>query len=71
MRFWIFYYALFGPRATRRGLAFVSLALVFFFYCFVHEAFDSPRRITAGPVVFNPRPIKLGLPPSHWKPANR
>ena len=34
MRFWIFYYALFGSRSTRRALGFVVLALTFFFYCF-------------------------------------
>jgi hypothetical protein len=71
MRFWIFYYALFGSRATRRALGFVVLTLTFFFYCFVHEAFDSPRRRNFAPVPYNPQPIKLGLPPSNWKPANR
>jgi hypothetical protein len=71
MRFWVFYYALFGSRATRRALAFVAVALTFFFYCFVHEAFDSPRRQSFAPTPYNPKPIKLGLPPSNWKPANR
>ena len=71
MRFWVIYYAIFGSRATRRALGFVFIALAFFFYCFVHEAFDSPRRQSFAPVPYNPKPIKLGLPPSNWKPANR
>jgi hypothetical protein len=66
MRFWVIYYALFG---SRRAIGFVLLALSFFFYCFVHEAFDSPRHQTLAPAQYNPKPVKLGLPPSNWKPA--
>jgi hypothetical protein len=71
MRFWVFYYALFGPPATRRALGFVFLGLLFFFFCFVHEAFVSPRGQIAAPLVYNPKPIKLGLPPSNWRAPNR
>ena len=51
MWFWIVYGALFGGRSARRAMGFVILALMFFFYCFVHEAFDSPRsrRVVALP----------------------
>ena len=62
MRFWVLYYAMFGAQSTRRALGLVFLGLVFFFFCFVHEAFDSPRRQGAAPMVYNPKPIKLGLP---------
>jgi len=37
-----FLYALLGGKSAGRGLAIVFAALAFFFYCFVHEAFDSP-----------------------------
>jgi len=51
MWLWILYSALFGGRSARRAMSFVILALMFFFYCCVHEAFDSPRsqRIVALP----------------------
>ncbi len=68
MRLW-FLYALLGGKSARRGLAIVAAVLAFFFYCFVHEAFDSPRRQSIVPVRYHPKPIKLGLPPSNWKPA--
>jgi len=70
MRLW-FLYALLGGKSARRGLAIVFAALAFFFYCFVHEAFDSPRRQNVTPIRYDPKPIKLGLPPSNWKPARR
>ena len=69
MRLW-FLYALLGGRSARRGLAIVFGVLAFFFYCFVHEAFDSPRHQNVVPVRYDPKPIKLGLPPSNEK-ANR
>ena len=71
MRFWVLYYAMFGARSTRRAVGFVVLGLVFFFYCFVHEALDSPRQRRAAPIVYNPKPIKLGLTPSNLKTSGR
>ncbi|MDQ2843370.1 MAG: hypothetical protein M3Y72_20490 [Acidobacteriota bacterium] len=70
MRLW-FLYALFEGRSARRGFAIVLAALAFFFYCFVHEAFDSQRRQNIAPIQYDPKPIKLGLPPSKGKPARR
>jgi hypothetical protein len=69
MRFWFLYCALFGGRAGRRAAGLVFAILLFFFYCFVHEAFDSPHRLSAAQTVYNPKPIKLGLPSSHPKTA--
>ncbi len=43
MRFWILYYAIFGPKYTRWALLLFALGMALFFFCFVHEAFDSPR----------------------------
>jgi hypothetical protein len=43
-RFWLFYYLLFGPRYARWALVMFALVMGFFFFCFVHEAFDSSRR---------------------------
>ena len=68
MRFWVIYYALFG---SWKAIAFVLVILIVFFYSFVHEAFDSPRRQNLIHVPYNPKPVKLGLPPSNRKPANR
>jgi hypothetical protein len=65
MRFWFLYYALFGGRAGRRAALLVFAILLFFFYCFVHEAFDSPTRVSAARAVYNPKPIKIGLPSAH------
>ena len=70
MRLW-FLYALIGGKSARRGLAFIVAALAFFFYCFVHEAFDSPHQRNVVPVRYDPKSIKLGLPPSNWKPNRR
>ena len=70
MRLW-FLYALLGGRSARRGLVFIFAALAFFFYCFVHEAFDSPRQRNIIPVRYDPQPIKLGLPPSQRNPVRR
>ena len=42
-RFWFLFYAIFGPKYTRRALLLMIAVLGFFFYCFVHEAFDSTR----------------------------
>ena len=39
-RFWFLFYAIFGPKYTRRALLLMVAILGFFFYCFVHEAFD-------------------------------
>ena len=69
MRLW-FLYALMGGKSARRGLAFIVAALAFFFYCFVHEAFDSPHRRNVVPVRYDPKPIKLGLPSAN-REANR
>jgi hypothetical protein len=68
MRFWVIYYALFG---SWKAIAFVLAVLTVFFYCFVHDAFDSPRHQNLIYVPYKPKPVKLGLPPSNWKPANR
>ena len=70
MRLW-FLYALLGGRSARRGLAFIFAALACFFYCFVHEAFVSQRRQNIVPIRYDPKPIKLGLPPSNWKSNRR
>lgn len=42
-RFWFLFYAIFGPKHTRRALLLIIAILGFFFYCFVHEDFDSTR----------------------------
>jgi hypothetical protein len=42
-RFWLFYYLTFGPKYTRWALLVFALVMGFFFFCFVHEAFDSSR----------------------------
>jgi hypothetical protein len=64
MRFWILYYAIFGPKYTRWALLLFALGMALFFFCFVHEAFDSPRPLHALPTAYRPQPIKLGLPPA-------
>jgi hypothetical protein len=43
IRFWFLYCWIFGPKYTRRALLLMVAILGFFFYCFVHEAFDSTR----------------------------
>jgi hypothetical protein len=47
MRFWVLYYAIFGPKYTRWALLVFVLGMALFFFCFVHEAFDSPRPLHA------------------------
>lgn len=42
-RFWLLYYLVFGPKYTRWALLVFALAMGFFFFCFVHEAFDASR----------------------------
>lgn len=54
-RFWLFYYLLFGPRYTRWALLLFVLAMGFFFFCFVHEAFDSPRTINSAVALIIPK----------------
>ena len=43
MLFWFLYCWIFGPKYTRRALLLMVAILGFFFYCFVHEDFDSTR----------------------------
>jgi hypothetical protein len=43
MRFWFLYYWIFGPKYTRWALLLMVAILGFFFYCFLHEDFDSTR----------------------------
>jgi hypothetical protein len=64
MRFWLLYYAIFGPKYTRSALLLFALGMALFFFCFVHEAFDSPRALHSVPTAYRPRPIKLGLAPA-------
>jgi hypothetical protein len=71
MRFWILYYAIFGPKYTRWALLVTALGMAFFFFCFVHEAFDSPRSTHVIAAPYRPKPIKVGLPPAQAHPANR
>jgi hypothetical protein len=58
----LLYYALFGPKYTRWALLFFVLGLGFFFFCFVHEAFDSPRPTHFAAAPYRLKPIKLGVP---------
>ena len=62
MRFWFLYYAIFGPKYTVWALLLTVLGLGFVFYCFVHEAFDSPQHTPSIAVPYRPKPIQLGLP---------
>ena len=64
MKFWLFYYAIFGPKYTRLALVFTALGMAFFFFCFVHEAFDSQQSTHSIAAPFRPQPIKVGLPPA-------
>jgi hypothetical protein len=59
MWFCILYCALFGGRSARRAMGFVILALMFFFYCFVHEAFDSPTSRPVGALPHEPGALNL------------
>ena len=61
----LLYYALFGPKYTRWALLLFVLGLGFFFFCFVHEAFDSPRPAQSAVAQYRPKSIKLGLPSKH------
>jgi hypothetical protein len=60
-RFWILYYWIFGPKYTRRALMLMVAMLGFFFYCFVHEAFDSTRPANVVRLVYRSRPLKAAL----------
>jgi hypothetical protein len=71
MRFWLLYYAIFGPKYTRWALLFTALGMAFFFYCFVHEAFDSPQPTRSIAAPYRPKPVKLGLPPAQTGRVDR
>lgn len=71
MRFWLLYYAIFGPKYTRWALLFTALGMAFFFYCFVHEAFDSPRPTHSIAAPYRPKPTRLGLPPAQPQAPGR
>ena len=43
IRFWFLYCWIFGPKNALRALFLMVAILGFFFYCFVHEDFDSAR----------------------------
>jgi hypothetical protein len=43
MRFLFLNYWIFGPKYARRAILLMVAILGFFFYCFVHEDFDSTR----------------------------
>jgi hypothetical protein len=63
MKFWLLYYAIFGPKYTRLALVFTALGMAFFFFCFVHGAFDSHQSEHSIAAPFRPQPIRVGLPP--------
>ncbi len=71
MRFWLMYYAIFGPRYTRWALLLTALGMAFFFYCFLHDAFDSPKPMHSIAASYRPKPIKVGLPPAQQHRADR
>jgi len=39
----LLFWAIMGPRHFRRFVVLWLLAMAFFFYCFVHEAFEGRR----------------------------
>lgn len=53
-RFWLLFYAIFGPRYTQRALVLMALIMGLFFYCLVHEAFDSGRPAHVVPLKYQP-----------------
>ncbi len=57
MLFWFLYYWIFGPKYTRRALLLMVAILGFFFYCFVHEAFDSTRPAHVVPLTYRSQPF--------------
>ena len=61
IRFWFLYCWIFGPKYTRRALLLMVAMLGFFFYCFVHEAFDSTRPARVVRFVYQSRPLKPDL----------
>jgi hypothetical protein len=56
-RFWFLFYAIFGPKYTRLALLLMVTILGFFFYCFVHEAFDSAHPARTVPLGYRSQPI--------------
>jgi hypothetical protein len=66
----LLYYVLFGPKYTRWALFLFVLGLGFFFFCFVHEAFDSPRLTHSIAAPYRPKPMKLGLPAANRPSVN-
>ena len=59
MLFWL---NLLGPKRFLRYFAGLVLIMLFFLYCFVHEAFDSPNSRQHGTVVKIARPVSKQTP---------
>ena len=53
-RFLFLYYLIVGPKYMCRALLLMVAILGFFFYCFVHEAFDSTRPAHMVPLSYRP-----------------
>jgi hypothetical protein len=60
-RFLFLYYWIFGPKDTRRALLLMVAILGFFFYCFVHGAFDSARPAHVVRLGYRSKPLKPAL----------
>ena len=59
--FWLLYYLVFGPKYTRWALLALVLVMGFFFFCFVHEAFDAPRSRGGVTAVHHSKAIKATM----------
>jgi hypothetical protein len=70
-RFWLLYYLIFGPKYMRWALLRFALAMGFFFFCFVHEAFDVPRPEHPVTVAHHTRAIKARTQAIQPEPTRR